>query len=282
MRGAESNSFELDTILGLVCDPWGTPDNFNIYISASEIYPNRGAFPEDALYQPGAILRLNSAEKFDKLHYVIVNLATSNYDHALNGLEFTMDGRLLITAGSPTNAGLPNFKLGGLEGGPLTGAILQANVHDPDFDGVMQYGFIDDARVDPAADSMDMRQQGWVQVVSGDVGVYSAGFRNPYDVTICPIDLTIFATDNSANKGRAGGLRVLRELTWLCVCCTCLMRLLDACVCCIGMLHLFVASMCCMFLSHLFVTFVGVYCTKFLSVLVVSVCCTCFCCMCTL
>lgn len=95
VRNATSNGYVLDTILGLTCDPWGTEKNFDVYATVNAIYPDGGGLSgeaESALLPPGAVVRLNSAEDFEILHYVIVNLATSNYDHALNGIEFTMDG----------------------------------------------------------------------------------------------------------------------------------------------------------------------------------------------
>ena len=37
-----------------------------------------------------------------------------------------------------------------------------------------------------------------------DVSVYATGFRNPYGITLCPSDLTLWVTDNGPNKGFGG------------------------------------------------------------------------------
>lgn len=51
---------------------------------------------------------------------LIRNLPVSNHDHAPNQLEFDHAGRLLISIGSNTNAGVPLDKMGGL---PVRGRV---------------------------------------------------------------------------------------------------------------------------------------------------------------
>ena len=38
---------------------------------------------------------------------VLENLSVANGDHAINGIDFLNDGRLLVCVGSQTNAGIP-------------------------------------------------------------------------------------------------------------------------------------------------------------------------------
>jgi IPT/TIG domain len=104
---------------------------------------------------------------------IITGLPVSNHDHGVNKLLFTQDSSLLIQVGGFTNAGhnTPGNSLGELDESPLSGASLVARIFNPGFDGSIKY------------DSNDPKI---ARQVSGDVSVYSPGFRNSFGVfTAC-------------------------------------------------------------------------------------------------
>lgn len=62
------------SILGVACDPWGSDDNFDVYFSVSRTFWVERSDGEDLTgYLPfmGAVVRLNSAENFETMHWVI-------------------------------------------------------------------------------------------------------------------------------------------------------------------------------------------------------------------
>ena len=124
-NGLEQNGMTLDTILGLECDPWGSDDDFAVFVSYSHIYPNGGLGDTGSpIGYPGAVVYFLSRENFAEMHLAVENLSVSDHDHAVNGMVFTNTGELLILAGGDTNAGIPNPKLGNLEDGPLSGVVV--------------------------------------------------------------------------------------------------------------------------------------------------------------
>ncbi len=123
---------------------------------------------------------------------IIQNLPSSAplLNHMTNGLAFDDDGRLFIAQGSNTDAGL----VGGPEEyypeSPLSAAILVADVNDPAFNGELQYN--------PPGQPLDHN----VDLISGDVEVFSPGHRNPFDL-VFHSNGHLYATDNGA-IGRGG------------------------------------------------------------------------------
>lgn len=145
---------EMYSILGIACDPWGTDDDFDVYFSISRTF---SLIEEDKInkvkefdtdgYFPyvGAVVKLSSAENFEKLHWVVTNLPVSGNDHAINGLDFLHDGRLLVTVGGQTNAGWPSIKYGGMYESPLTASVLAVPVKKEGFNGIIKYKFLPEA-----------------------------------------------------------------------------------------------------------------------------------------
>ena len=101
-------------------------------------------------------------------------------NHFTNGLAFDSTGKLYIAQGSNTDAGLagPNYPET-----PLSAAILRADIHAPAFDGTVTYS----PPGVPADDNIDQ--------IGGDVSVYAAGTRNPFDLLVHS-NGKIYATDN--------------------------------------------------------------------------------------
>lgn len=106
--------------------------------------------------------------------------STPYTNHYTNGLAFSSAGVLYIAQGSDTDAGIagPNYPET-----PLSAAILRADIHAPGFNGVVTYS----PAGTPTSDTVDQ--------TGGDVSVYAAGTRNPYDLVLHS-NGKIYATDN--------------------------------------------------------------------------------------
>ena len=75
---------------------------------------------------------------------VVTGLPVSGFDHGINGLQFDGEGNLLINVGGNTNTGVFDNVFGSdAPESPLTSAILRARISDPNFNGNIQYEFID-------------------------------------------------------------------------------------------------------------------------------------------
>ena len=196
-----NQAFDLHSVLGIACDPWGSDDNFDVYFSVSRgFWVKDEGGEDDTTFMPylGAVVKLNSADDFATMEWVITGLPVSGFDHLVNGLEFLHDRRLLIAVGGQTNAGWPSIKYGGMFDSPLTAAILAADVTRPDFDGTITYGLLPDTPDDhpyflefsgagkplPTTERVASNQRwgDWAFQDSGDVYVYASGIRNPFDV----------------------------------------------------------------------------------------------------
>jgi len=104
-------------------------------------------------------------------------------NHFTNGLAFDNQGRLFIAQGSMTDTGLAGPYYPEV---PLSAAILIADIHAPGFNGAVAYS--------PAGTPTDDN----VNQVSGNVSVFAAGLRNPYDLVLHSNGY-IYATDNAPN-----------------------------------------------------------------------------------
>jgi glucose/arabinose dehydrogenase len=103
-------------------------------------------------------------------------------NHQTNGIAFDSFGKLYIAQGSNTDAGLqgPNYPET-----PLSAAILVADIHAQGFNGTITYS----PSTPPTNDNVNQ--------TGGDVSVFAAGTRNPYDLVVHSNGL-IYATDNGA------------------------------------------------------------------------------------
>lgn len=136
-----------DSVLGLVCDPFMSETNFDIYIHHSKLYQTSffTNFPivgNPFVSYKGFISKLSSVGGFSVLKPVISGLPVSNRDHGVNGGDFLDNGTLLMAIGGMTNQGYPGDFMGGLPESPFSGAILQAKVKTSAFPVDIKYGFI--------------------------------------------------------------------------------------------------------------------------------------------
>jgi glucose/arabinose dehydrogenase len=166
----------LQNILGIAFNPHDAPDPVRLYVSHTVL------FSESGNPFTGTVSRL-TGPAFER-EDLITGLTVSNYEHGTNGLAFDADGRLLIAQGGMTNAGVPSERHTRSEM-PLSSAILVANIADPSFNGAVTY--------EPAGEVSTRAGQ-----TAGDVRVYAAGFRNPFDIVVHSNGRT-YATDNGPN-----------------------------------------------------------------------------------
>ena len=164
----------LGNVLGLAFNPADPPDPVTVYVSHTLL--ERG---EAGPLYPGKVSKL-VAPNYEPLD-VITGLPVSATIHGTNGIAFDRSGTLYIAQGSGTNAGVPSETHPRPET-PLSAAILVARPRDPGFDGQIKY-----EPADEAGDAVDK--------VAGDVEIYAAGMRNPYDLVLHS-NGRIYATDN--------------------------------------------------------------------------------------
>ena len=166
-----------EQILGLTFNQNESSEDIILYVSHSRLHTRT----EDPPFQ-GKISKIKGP-KF-KPETVISGLPVQNGDHANNGIAFDHKGRLFIAQGGSTNAGFPMKPLDRDET-PLSGAILVADLSDPDFDGEIKY------------DTETATHQ--TNKISGDINVFASGFRNPFDLVIHS-NGKIYSTDNGPSK----------------------------------------------------------------------------------
>jgi len=151
---------EFEQVLGLAVEASG-----DVYVSDNYINGiGDGPFANRVVRLP--------APDFSSRETVISGLPVSGHNHGTNDLEFGPDGRLYIAQGGMTSSGAPSepddSRWLGWDETPLSGAILAADVTDPDFDGALVYD-TDDATSE-------------TNLLSGDVEVFSPGHRNTFDI----------------------------------------------------------------------------------------------------
>ncbi len=176
-----------DNILGIAFNPHDPSNPVQIYIAHGQHEATGGDCSDDFSPYSGQVTLLEGPD-FDTVQPLITGLPVSNHDHSVNGMAFDNNGDLYICVGGNTNAGVPSCILGGLPESPLSGAILKAELSNPDFNGQIEY-------------SPDDNQQsgGIAELLTGtNVAVYAPGFRNPYDIAFTTQQM-IYCTDNGAD-----------------------------------------------------------------------------------
>ena len=173
---------DLQEVLGIAFDPTDTSSPPPVYASNTVTGQGFEGFAPEGSY-PGKITKIDGVGYATRTD-IITGLPNSNSLHQTNGIAFAADGTLYIAQGSTTNAGVPGGPFPYSEV-PLSGAILVASPSAPSFDGVITH--------DPPETYGTSVDQ-----VSGDVSVYAAGFRNPYDLVLHS-NGRIYATDNGPN-----------------------------------------------------------------------------------
>lgn len=161
-------------ILGIAFNPLDDPQNPKLYVSHSQLFHGgNGKYSGKVSVLSGTNLSIRTE--------IISGLSVSDHDHGINSLAFDASGNLLIQAGGNTNAGIIDPALGNLPEAPLSAATLIAYITKPGFNGKVTY--------DTAG-----------KQIGGDVQVYAAGFRNPFDLTMHSNGY-LYGTDNGPNTG---------------------------------------------------------------------------------
>jgi glucose/arabinose dehydrogenase len=164
-------------ILGLTFDPTAPPEApLKLYVSHQDVTGVPGYW--------GRVSTFTAPAWAEDL--VITDLPSSAplLNHMTNGLAFDTTGVLFIAQGSMTDSGLVGSPIPEYyPESPLSAAMLMADVNDPSFDGTLVYS--------PSGEPLDHN----VDLVSGDVEVFAAGLRNPYDLVFHSNGL-LYATDN--------------------------------------------------------------------------------------
>jgi glucose/arabinose dehydrogenase len=174
------------SVLGIAFSPVDAPSPPTLYVAESTIFQGDLGDPFS-----GKIVRY-SGPGFATKTTIISGLPVASHAHEINNFLFDSTGRIFIPAGGNTNAGV------GLSGGgdgnwdetPLGGAILTADIYAPGFDGAVTY--------DVYAATASTNQTG------GDVSVYAAGLRNPYDLVLHS-NGRLYNTDNGPNSNFGDG-----------------------------------------------------------------------------
>lgn len=174
----------LRSILGITFDP--RDDILKPYISLSTIFWGRQKqipYKNKKAWMNGAVVRLKPSTSFIRssrpwqcLQYdttVVRNLPVSDGDHAVNDLEFTQTGDLLISVGGFTNAGLPSQEISSMWEAYFSGAVVIARLsRGSKFNGTIPYTTPTNPRT--------------ARPITGytDVGLYATGTRNLFTMTM--------------------------------------------------------------------------------------------------
>lgn len=141
---------------------------------------------------------------------VVTGLPTSSFT-GINGLQFDGEGNLLINVGANTNMGVFDGVFGSDNPeSPLSAAILRARISDPNFNGNVEYEFVNPndpellalaasmgLGINPNPNNQLLGEFLQVRDVPGEVEVetFAAGLRNSYDL-VYTTQGNVFATDN--------------------------------------------------------------------------------------
>ncbi|MEO1329758.1 MAG: hypothetical protein AAFW46_08850, partial [Pseudomonadota bacterium] len=158
---------------------------------------------------------------------IVRGLARSEENHALNGLEVIqeiVDGklvseRLIVANGGNANTGAPSNNFAGQQEQPYSAAILEVDLDqinaitptpysgDPSRFYVYDLPTLDDPTRDGAAENDPFGgNDGYnsaITTADGPVQIYSAGYRNAYDVEVTE-DGRVYTYDNGANDNWGG------------------------------------------------------------------------------
>lgn len=174
------------SVLGLAFNP-AEGGRLRLYATTSILFwKDKFNLPMSVGWHNGEVIIMEpGAGCMVKTKTLITGLPVSNYDHGVNKLIFDNQGRMYITVGSNTNAGVPDVEIGNLPDSPLSGAILVAPINKKGFNGRIRYN--------------QLENPGTARVVGGDVSLYSAGLRNSFGL-VMHTNGNMYATDNGGNQ----------------------------------------------------------------------------------
>lgn len=212
----------------------GTAENPVIYVTSSDprVGAGSGSTDLDLDTNSGVVSRLTkNGEVWEKVD-IVRGLPRSEENHAVNGLSFDPTGtKLLLAVGGATNAGAPSNNFAFACEDALAAAVLSIDlaalaampvltdgngtkyiynlptVNDPNparADAVPANA--DHADVNDPFGGNDGLNQARI-VPGGPVQIFSAGFRNPYDVLVATTpgrEGKIYTIDNAGNPGWGG------------------------------------------------------------------------------
>ncbi|PSK80470.1 Calx-beta domain-containing protein [Limimaricola soesokkakensis] len=161
---------------------------------------------------------------------IVRGLARSEENHATNGLEviqeidpdtgLLLSERLIVANGGNANTGAPSNNFAGQQEQPLSAAILEIDLDEiraietqdgPKFDKGRAYVYDLPTLDDPTRDGADNNDpfggndglNSAKVIADGPVQIYSAGYRNAYDVEVTE-DGRVWTYDNGANNNWGG------------------------------------------------------------------------------
>ena len=213
----------------------GTAANPIIYVTSSDSRVGGPSGDANLDTNSGVITRLTWNGSGWEVVDIVRGLPRSEENHATNGLEIVTIGAtdyLIVCSGGHTNAGSPSDNFAWTTEYALSAAILSVNLTqleamDVKTDAVANREYIYDLPtlddptransngiIDPDAAGYDGIDVGdpWggndglnqaMVVIGGPVQVFSAGFRNSYDLVVTASG-RVYCTDNGANGGWGG------------------------------------------------------------------------------
>lgn len=172
-------------ILGLAFNPLNG-NKIRLYATSCTLFWKGAGLSAASGWRNGEVIAMENrgGSCIQKVQTVISGLPVSNYDHGVNTLSFDNFGRMLITVGSATNAGVPDNLLGGVADSPLSGSMLIASVEKNGFNGAVKYS----SSSNPAA----------ARKIGGQVETFAVGVRNSFGACVHS-NGNIYATDNGGN-----------------------------------------------------------------------------------
>ncbi|OYR41126.1 hypothetical protein DJ82_06360 [Halorubrum sp. Ib24] len=204
----------------------GTAAEPVVYVSSSDPEITVGQDDDSTDTNSGAISRLTVTPGSDGVlqagevdHEVLVlGLPRSEENHATNGLDLSADGETLYVAqGGHTNKGAPGDNFGHTPEYALSAAILEIDLAQigSDYQATSlqtqngDYPDLDYLYALPTVQGSDLPFGGKngvnqaTLVEGGPVQIYSAGYRNPYDLVVGESG-QVYAADHGPNGGWGG------------------------------------------------------------------------------
>nr|WP_299242842.1 malectin domain-containing carbohydrate-binding protein [uncultured Halomonas sp.] len=202
----------------------------SVYVTSSDSRIGAGGDGEDSNLDTnsGTITRLDQTESGWQTTDIVRGLARSEENHSLNGLEVVQEldsqgklisERMIVASGGNTNTGAPSNNFAGQQETAYSGAILEIDLDQlktmpvlTDAESGRNYIYDVPTLDDPTREGEDDAGDpfggndglnGSKIDPTGPVQIYSAGYRNAYDVEVTE-DGRVWTYDNGANNSWGG------------------------------------------------------------------------------